>query len=123
MSQPMREVTIRLRPLPSSDWIIQHYSMVQASEVSLKHFLTDANGPLSVVSVRMNGLPLRFEVLDSDRLMVRPMVALQGGHLDVVFLAPVSDENGPQSVHPTYPLADLAYGLQRPAIAAQRIAR
>ena len=115
----MKEISIHLRPLPSSPWIT-HDAAFGTSIVSIKDEAAQHPGPLTIVGVRLNGLPLRHRVIDASTVVVRPCIPLQGDRLEVRCIGPQRPQAALQWSAPAYPLPMESYGLQRPTDAAAR---
>lgn len=120
----MKGVSIHLRPLPGSPWIT-HDPAFGTSTVSIKsHLATLAREarnhpqPLTIISVHLNGLPLRHRVIDPCTVVVSPQLPLQGDRLEVRCIAPLlAAESAPKALRtpaPAYPRPDHGYGLQAP---------
>jgi hypothetical protein len=112
MSLRTRDVSIILRPLPSSDWIRQDPGC-GTSIITLGHLDPEAyGGPLTLLRVGLDGIPLRFRLFDATTVYVTPMVPLHGGRLELWCRAPAEPLqalNGPKAA---YPMPADEYGLQ-----------
>ena len=123
MSANVEEVCIRLRPLPSSDWIT-HEPAFDTSIVSIKEQAAEHAGPLTIVSVRLNGVPLRHRLSDAFTVKVIPRIPLVGGYLEIRCETPSLPANpSPEPLQwptPANPTPDHSYGLQAPDCRQQR---
>mgnify|MGYP000055250054 CR=1 FL=1 len=107
-----RDLSITLRPLPSSPWITHDYGC----GTSIVKFAVDGEDDLIVVAVRLEGLPMRFRQFDATTVFIEPMVPLQYGRLELLFTAPLmgppAPRCAPQINRATLPLPITTYGLQ-----------
>jgi hypothetical protein len=117
-----RDVFIGLRPLPSSGWI-SHDRGCGTSIITLGHLEPNAyDGPLTLLRVSLDGIPLRFRLADATTVFVTPMVPLHGGRLELWCRAPAEPLQALKGPHATNPSTADGYGLQAP-VAPQRRAR
>ena len=119
------QVSIRLQPLPGSQWITQDPAN-RASLVSIKEqasrLASEGHGPLTIVGVYLNGVPLKHRVIDSVTVTVTPCPPLQGDRLEVRCIRPVTEPAAPAEGLPqlpqhrpaTTPQPGFSYGLQAP---------
>ena len=105
----MKEISIHLRPLPSSPWIT-HDPACRTSIVSID----STPQPLSIEGVRLDGLPLRFRVLDALTVIVSPQSPLEGGRLEIRCTVPAEPGEGVKTKRATYPSPPPFYGLTAP---------
>ena len=115
------EVSILLRPLPSSPWITSCWAM-RESTISISHCVEseahEQAAPLTIIGVRLNGIPQRHRVIDQHTVKVAPQVPLEYGSLEVLCVRPRLASDAPakplQWLTPTYPLPEPSYGLTAP---------
>ena len=106
------EVSIRLRPLPSSQWLT-HDRGSGTSIVCIKAEAEKHPGPLTIIGVRLNGAPLRHRVRDDFTVIVSPRIPLEGDYLEVCCLSPVlAAPISPLRAPTGSPLGGDGYGLQ-----------
>lgn len=114
----MKEVSIRLRPLPSSDWVT-HDPGCGTSIVSIEGEAHKHDGPLHIVGVYLNGVPLRHRITKPLSVVVSPMLPLQGDRLEVRCLTPRESLRptleGPQIIQAPTVSTHSGYGLQAPS--------
>jgi hypothetical protein len=109
----MKEVSIHLRPLPSSDWIT-HDPAFGTSILCIKAEADKHDGPLTIVSVHHEGVPLRHRVVDACTVIVSPRIPLRGERLEVRCLTPDSPPKPLHAIPASTPPPMSGYGLQRP---------
>lgn len=110
----MTEVSIHLRPLPGSPWIRDDIGC-GTSALSFKGEADKQPCPLTLVSVHLNGRPLRHQLLDAFTVAVSPRVPRQGDRLEVRCIRPDSTQEAPALVTPAHPTPTVTYGLTAPA--------
>jgi hypothetical protein len=114
----MKEVSIHLRPIPSSHWVTNDWGCM-TSVISIESEAQKHAGPLAIVGVYLEGLPLRHRVMSQHTVAVEPMLPLRGGYLEVRCLTPrglpPTPAGGSQSNPAPLPLPDYSYGLTAPS--------
>lgn len=69
--------------------------------------------PLTIKSVRRNGVPLKFRALDGKTVCVSPPIPFEADRIELLCETAEEPQEGPQGVAATYPLPEVHYGLQR----------
>jgi hypothetical protein len=123
LSSDFIEVSIFLRPLPSSTWLTSCWAM-RTSRVSIADEAHKHPGPLTIVDVRLDGLPLRHHTVDAHTVIVSPQVPPEYGRLEVLCVHPRLASDLPEEPLKWLTLTDFSpednYGLQPASRRLQR---